>query len=92
MRLVLSVAVAPGDVPADHRVLLLVSAVVGAVEGEVAQRLKLRLDPVQPRGVCRYVGQLDIVGCAQSPIRLSLFVERCGLTLSMTMAIRTLGG
>ena len=40
----------------------LVAGVVGAVQGEVAQRLELGLDPVQPRGVGRGVGELDVVG------------------------------
>ena len=58
----MSVAVAPDDVAADHRVLLFVRAVVGAIEGEVAQGLELRFDPIQPAGVGRDVGQLHVVG------------------------------
>jgi hypothetical protein len=38
--------VAPDDVPADHAGLLGVAGVVGAVEGEVAQRGELRFDAV----------------------------------------------
>ena len=57
----MGVAVAPDDVAADHRCLLSVRAVVGAVEREVAQRLELGLDPIQPRRVRRRVGELDVV-------------------------------
>src|SRR5215472_6094846 len=46
--LVVGVVVAPDDVAADHAGLLLVGGVVGAVEGEVAQRGELRLNPVPP--------------------------------------------
>ena len=45
---VVGVAVAPGDVAADHPALLFVAVVVGAIEGEVAQRRELGLDPVEP--------------------------------------------
>jgi hypothetical protein len=48
---VMGVAVPPGDVAADHDRLLGVTCVVSAVEGEVAQRLELCLDPVQPRRI-----------------------------------------
>jgi hypothetical protein len=41
--LVVGVVVAPDDVAADHAGLFLVGGVVGAVEGEVAQRGELRL-------------------------------------------------
>lgn len=58
---VVGVAVAPGDVAADHRGLLAMAGVIRAVEGEVAQRGELGLDPVQPGGVERGVGQLDVV-------------------------------
>jgi hypothetical protein len=40
---VVGVVVAPDDVAADHAGLLAVAGVVGAVEGEVAQRGELRL-------------------------------------------------
>jgi hypothetical protein len=40
------VVVAPDDVAADHAGLLLVGGVVGAVEGEVAQRGELGFDAV----------------------------------------------
>jgi hypothetical protein len=43
---VVGVVVAPDNVPADHAALLLVTGVVGAVEGEVAQRGELGLDAV----------------------------------------------
>jgi hypothetical protein len=45
---IVGVAVPPGDVAADHAGLLVVAGMVGAVQGEVAQRLELSLDPVQP--------------------------------------------
>ena len=54
-------AVPPGDVAADHAGLLAVAGVVGAVEGEVAQRGELGLDPVEPGAVERHVGELDVV-------------------------------
>ncbi len=38
------------------------AGVVGAVEGEVAQRLELGLDPVEPGRVGRGVGELNVVG------------------------------
>jgi hypothetical protein len=38
---VVGVVVAPDDVPADHAGLLVVAGVVGAVQGEVAQRCEL---------------------------------------------------
>ena len=41
-----------------------VLGVVGAVEGEVAQRGELALDPVQPGGVARGEHQLDVMGRA----------------------------
>jgi hypothetical protein len=44
--LVVGVAVAPYDVPADHAGLFLVAGVVGAVEREVARRGELRFDAV----------------------------------------------
>jgi hypothetical protein len=46
--LVLGVGGAPADVAADHRVLFFVAGVVGAVEGELVQRLELGFEPVQP--------------------------------------------
>src|SRR5947209_5455582 len=55
------VPVPPGDVAADHAGLLLVGAVVGAVEGEVAKRGELGLDSVEPGAVERDVGQFDVV-------------------------------
>src|SRR5207249_8093087 len=58
---VVGVVVAPDDVPADHAGLLLVTGVVGAVEGEVAQRGELGFDAVQPGGVGRGVGDLGVV-------------------------------
>lgn len=39
----------------DHRVLLLVAAVIGAIEAEVAQAGELTLDAVEPTGVGRHV-------------------------------------
>src|SRR5512132_501424 len=53
------VAVPPGDVAPDHAGLLAMSAVIG----EVARRGELGLDPVEPAGVGRRVGQLDVVRC-----------------------------
>src|SRR5215467_7729236 len=59
--IVVGVVVAPDDVAADHAGLLLVGGVVGAVEGEVAQRRELCLDAVPPGGVRRRVGDLGVV-------------------------------
>jgi len=91
---VLGVAVPPDDVAADHAGLLLVGAVVSAVEGEVAQGGELGLDAVHPAGVDRNVGELtlDVVVPGQVPTRWSAFVDRCGLKLSSTIAMRTSGG
>jgi hypothetical protein len=61
--LVAGVAVTPGEAAADHAGLLAVGGVVGAVEGEVAQRGELGLDPVQPARIGRGVGKLYVVGC-----------------------------
>src|SRR5215212_10515328 len=54
--------VAPGDVAADQSGLGRVVGVVGAGDAEVAERLELWLDPVQPGGVEGRVGELDVVG------------------------------
>ena len=54
----------PADVGADGGVLFGVAAVVGAVEGEVAQGGELGLDPVQPGGVGWGEHELDVVGRA----------------------------
>ena len=45
---IVGVVVAPDDVSADHAALFFVGGVVGAIEGEVAQRGELCLDAVQP--------------------------------------------
>jgi hypothetical protein len=58
----MSVLISPGDVAADHAGLLGVAGVVGAVQGEVAQRGDVPLDAVEVAGVGRGVGQLDVVG------------------------------
>ncbi len=57
----------PAEVVTDRGVLLGVGAVVGAVEGEVAQGGELGFDPVQPRAVGRQEHQLDVVGLAPGP-------------------------
>lgn len=51
----------------DRGVLLVVAAVVGAVEGEAAQGGELGLDPVQPRAVGRQEDQLGVVGRGSGP-------------------------
>jgi hypothetical protein len=63
---VAGIAVPPGDVAADPAGLLGVAGVIGAFQGEVAQRGELRLDPVQPGSIRRHIGQLDVVG--RSPL------------------------
>jgi hypothetical protein len=40
---------------------------IGAVQGEVAQRGELRLDPVQMTGVGWSIGKLDVVGSSPAP-------------------------
>ena len=61
------VMIAPGDVTADHPRLLPVTAVIGVVEGEVAQTGELGLDTVQPGTVIRNVGEFDVVGRRPGP-------------------------
>ena len=88
--LVMGVTVPPGEVAADHAALFFVAGVVGAVEGEIAQRGEVALDPVEVARVGRGVGQLDVVGpAAQSPTRASFLVVRCALALSSTIPSRT---
>src|ERR1700730_6250217 len=53
--------VAPDDVAADHRVLLLVTAMAGAVEREVAQRREVALHPVHERRLRGHVRVLGVV-------------------------------
>ncbi len=69
---VIDVGVAPGDVAADQSGLSGVVGVVGAVQAEVAQGLELSLDAIQPRGVVRGVGQLEVVGLGPSPDLIAL--------------------
>ena len=73
------VAVPPGDVAADHAALLAVGGVVGAVEGELAQRGELAFKAVHPRGVRGRAGDLDVLAAAHCPTCLSFLVVRCGL-------------
>jgi hypothetical protein len=49
------------DVAADHAGLCAMTVVIGAVEGEVAQRGELGLDPVEPGAVEQHVGEFDVV-------------------------------
>ena len=55
-------AVPPGDVAADHAVLFAVGGVVGAVQGELAQRGELTLNAVHPRAVRGRAGDLGVAG------------------------------
>ena len=82
-----SVAAPPDDVTVDHGALLGECLVVGMVEGGVAVRVELGIDPIVQRCIGVQVGQLDVVDAAPSTIRMSILVERCGLNLSMTMAL-----
>jgi hypothetical protein len=68
---------------------LAVGAVLGPVQTEAAQGGEVALDPIDERGVGLHVGQFDGVAAAQSPTRESFDVDRCGLKLSITMAMRT---
>jgi hypothetical protein len=86
------VAVPPGEVAPDHAGLLAMSAVVGAVQGEAAQRGEPGLDPVEPAGAGRRVGQLDVVRCGPVADPGSSRVDRCGLKLSSTIAILVVDG
>jgi len=67
-----------------------VALVVRAVVTEVAQRGELGLDAVGPAGVVRGVGELNVVG--SRPLAYPVFVDRWGLKLSSTTAMRTPGG
>ena len=59
-------------------------------EGEVAQRLEwASIGSSSCLG--GHVGQLDVAS-AHTPTRSSFFVERWGLKLSITMAVRVFGG
>jgi hypothetical protein len=89
---VVGVAVPPGDVAPDHASLFVVSGVIGSISREVAQRLELGLDPVEPARVERHVGELDIVGCGPVADSLVFVGGQVGLKLSNTIAIRTVGG
>ena len=86
------VPVPPGDVAADHAGLLAVGVVVGAVEGEVVQRGELRLDPVEPGVVERHVSEFEVFAATHTPTRRSVLVDRCGLKLSSTIAMRFSAG
>jgi NAD kinase len=70
------VLVSPGDVAADHAGLLVVAGVVGAVQGEGAQRLKLRVDPVQPGSVDGHIANSTLLAAAQSATRRSEWVDK----------------
>lgn len=56
-----SVLIVPDEVSQDRRVLLGVGPIVGAVEGERAERLELALDEVEPARVGRQEHHLDVV-------------------------------
>lgn len=81
-------AVSPDDVAADHASLLLVAAVAGAVQGEVAQRGELRFDPVEPGASGRGAGDLGVVRLGPRPARRSRLVVRCGEKLPQMIAMR----
>jgi hypothetical protein len=53
--------VVPAEVAGDRGLLGGVAGVVAAVEGEVADRGELGLDPVQPGRVGRGVDEVDVV-------------------------------
>jgi hypothetical protein len=85
------VAVPPGDV-ADHAVLFAVGGVVGAVEGEPAQRGELAFEAVIHEEFVGVQAISPLLAAAHCPTRLSFLAERCGLKLSQTIAIRICGG
>jgi hypothetical protein len=76
------VAVPPGDVAADHAGLLAVAGVVGAVQGEGAQRAALGLDAVEPGGIGGHIGQLGVVGLCPLADRRVVTGRRWGLSKS----------
>ena len=60
--------------------------------GEVPQRGELRLNPVPQDAFVGVSASSTLLAAAHCPTRLSFLVVRCGLKLSQTIAIRTLGG
>jgi hypothetical protein len=86
------VSVPPRQVAADHGGLLVVAFVVGAVQGEGAQRGDLGLDPVPPGSVGGHIGQLEVVG--RCPVADAGVVggRQVGLRLSSTIPTRTVSG
>jgi hypothetical protein len=82
------VLIASGDVAEDKRRLSTVGGVIRAVDRELSYsdgpRLRLSQDA--------YFGvkaNSTLLASAQSPIRRSILVARCGEKLSSTIAIRT---
>lgn len=77
-RLGLGSGVVPADVGADRGVLLGVAAVVGAAQGEVAQRGELGFDPVQPGRVGGHEHQLDlVVGAPGADVGVAVWGGSC---------------
>src|SRR5258708_15909544 len=86
---VCGVAVPPGDVAADHAVLFAVGGVVGAAEGELAQRGETGIrggSSTRSSWACRRSRRCwPRPNC---PTRLSFLAERCGLKLSHYADVR----
>ena len=85
-------AVPPSDVATDHVGLFVMVLVVSAVKGEIAQGGEVALDPVEPAGVGRHVGELDVVGLGPGPDPFVGAAGQVGLKLSSTSPMRTSGG
>jgi hypothetical protein len=73
-------------------VLFAVGGVVGAVEGELAQRGELAFEEVIHEEFVGVQAISALLAAARCPTRLSFLAERCGLKLSQTIAIRICGG
>lgn len=71
--------------------MLGVGAVVGTVEGEIAEPGELRLDPDEPARVGGDVGEFDVVrGCALADALIELRAQ-VGREVVSTIAIRVCG-
>jgi hypothetical protein len=63
--------------------------VIGAIEGEVTQRLELASIRFNHDEYVGVYASSTLFAAAHTLTRLSFFVDKCGLKLSSTIAIRT---